>query len=219
MRGALLDLGEPPGRAVLIGCHPDDIEIGCGATLLTLLARAPQLELTWVVLSANGTRADEARASAERFAESGTTRPEIVVESFRDGFFPYIGGEIKERLEELKSRIDPDIVFTHVGIDLHQDHRLVSELTWNTFRDNLVLEFEIPKYDADLASPNVFVPVTEEAVRRKVELLLECFPSQSSKHWFSEDVFRGLMRLRGVESNSPTRFAEGFRCRKLLLAL
>jgi LmbE family N-acetylglucosaminyl deacetylase len=217
MIGASLDLELGPARVLAVGCHADDIEIGCGGTLLALAERRPGLEVTWLVLSANGARAEEARTSAEAFLAGARAEPTVLVESFRDGFFPYLGGAVKERFEELKHEVSPELVFTHVGIDLHQDHRLVSELTWNTFRDHLILEYEIPKWDADLTAPNVYVPLSDEVVERKVELLLEHFPSQRDKHWFTEDLFRSLMRLRGMEANSPTRFAEAFRCRKLVL--
>ena len=218
MIAASLDLERGPARVLAVGCHADDIEIGCGGTILALAERRPDLEVTWLVLSANGARAEEARSSAEAFLAGARSKPTVLVESFRDGFFPYLGGAVKERFEELKREVSPDVVFTHVGIDLHQDHRLVSELTWNTFRDHLILEYEIPKWDADLTAPNVYVPLPGDVVARKVELLLEHFPSQRTKHWFTEDLFRSLMRLRGMEANSPTRFAEAFRCRKLVLA-
>ena len=214
-----LSLGPRVERVLAVGCHADDIEIGCGGTMLGLVERNPDLDVTWLVLSAEGERADEARAGAAAFLAGARRETTLVLESFRDGFFPYLGGEVKEVFERLKGEVSPQIVFTHTGSDLHQDHRLVSELTWNTFRDHLILEYEVPKYDADLSSPNVFVPLTEDVVRRKVEALLECFPSQRSKHWFTEDLFLGLMRLRGMESSSPTRFAEGFRCRKLTLSV
>jgi LmbE family N-acetylglucosaminyl deacetylase len=214
-----LDSGGRLDSVLAIGCHADDIEIGCGGTILTLLEQHPDVHVTWLVLSAGGKRAKEATAGAAGFLANATRPPRVLLEGFRDSFFPYVGGEVKEVFERLKAEVSPQIVFTHTGTDLHQDHRLVSELTWNTFRDHLILEFEIPKYDADLGSPNVFVPLTESVVARKVDMLLDCFPSQREKHWFTEDLFLGLMRLRGMESNSPTRFAEGFRCRKLLLPL
>jgi len=213
-----LGAGQELESVLVVGCHVDDVEIGCGGTLLTLVERHPDVEVTWVVLSAEGARAGEARAGAAAFLAGANRPPRLVLESFRDGFFPYVGGDVKEVFERLKDEVSPQVIFTHTGADLHQDHRLVAELTWNTFRDHLILEYEIPKYDADLSSPNVFVPLTEETARRKVEALLECFPSQRPKHWFSEDLFLGLMRLRGMESASPTGLAEGFRCRKLVLA-
>ncbi len=202
-------------RVLAIGSHADDIEIGCGGTLLGLAQTNPKLEVSWVVLSADEERAKEARASAEAFLEHAA-ETEIVVESFRDAFFPY-GGEVKEFFEELKTRITPDLVLTHHGSDLHQDHRLVAELTWNTFRDHLILEYEVPKYDGDLGSPNVFVHLDEETCRRKVELILSSFPSQRQRAWFTEDLFLALMRLRGMESNSPSGFAEAFYGRKLVV--
>lgn len=199
-----------------IGCHSDDIEIGCGGTILRLVASNPGLEVDWVVLTAQGERADEARASAEDFlAGAGATRIEL--HGFRDGFLPYVGADVKQVFEDLKPRVDPQIVFTHSGYDFHQDHRLASELTWNTFRRHLILEYEIPKVDGDLGRPNVFVPLTEADVDRKLDLLELHFATQSGKHWFDGDTFRGLMRLRGMEAVAPERYAEGFTCRKLSL--
>jgi LmbE family N-acetylglucosaminyl deacetylase len=200
----------------VFGSHSDDIEIGCGATLLALSRTRPDLEVTWVVLGAEGERGREARASAEAFM--GTSRRcEVVVHGFRDGFFPYIGGEVKDVFEELKGRLHPDLILTHARHDLHQDHRLVCELTWNTWRDHLILEYEIPKYDGDLGTPNVFVPVSEEIAREKVKLVLDAFKSQTEKHWFDEQLFLGLMRVRGMEGRSPSGYAEAFTCRKLSL--
>ncbi len=214
MRAFRLSGGELPIRRVLaIGCHADDIEIGCGATLLQLIRADPELEVTWLVLGAPGARADEAKRSAHAFTE-GAARREVIVHGFRDGFYPYRGEEVKEAFEALKST-DPHLVFTHARHDLHQDHRLASELTWNTFRDHLVLEYEIPKFDGDLRSPNVFVPVSAELAREKAALIVAGFPSQKSKDWFDEDLFLGLMRLRGVEARSETGYAEAFVGRKL----
>ncbi len=212
MIAAELDL-RAGSRLLAIGCHADDIEIGLGGTLLALRERNPELEVTWVVLSGDDVRQREARTGAVAFAGDGV---DLVVKSFRESYFPYAGAELKEFFDELGAQVAPDVVFTHAGTDLHQDHRLVAELTWNTFRDHLILEYEIPKYDGDLGSPNVFVPLGEEVVSRKIELLLEHFPSQRGKHWFTEDLFRATMRLRGVES--ATAYAEAFRCRKLVLA-
>jgi LmbE family N-acetylglucosaminyl deacetylase len=206
-----LDLAAGRERlAVLaVGAHADDIELGCGATLLRLAREVRELELTWVVLSAAGTRHEEARAGAQAF---GATRVEIL--DFEDAFFQY-GREVKDYFETLK-RFEPEVVLTHTDRDRHQDHRLVCELTWNTFRDQLILEYEIPKYDGDLGSPNVFVPLDEELAARKVEALLESFPSQASKPWFDESLFRALLRLRGMECRSPSGLAEAFYARKLV---
>jgi LmbE family N-acetylglucosaminyl deacetylase len=205
-------------RVLALGSHSDDIEIGCGATLLALTKARPEVEVTWVVLGAEGQRGDEARASAELFLR-GAARSDVVVHGFRDGFFPYIGGEVKDVFEGLKARFDPDVILTHARHDLHQDHRLVCELTWNTWRDHLILEYEIPKYDGDLGKPNVFFPVSEEVAREKVRLVVEAFESQAAKHWFDEQLFLGLMRVRGMEGRSPSGYAEAFTCRKLSLLI
>jgi LmbE family N-acetylglucosaminyl deacetylase len=204
-------------RVLALGAHADDIEIGCGASLLTLARTRPDAEVTWVVLGAQGQREREARASATAFI--GADRSEIIVHGFRDGFFPYVGGDVKDVFEELKSRLDPDLILTHGRHDLHQDHRLVCELTWNTWRDHLILEYEIPKYDGDLGTPNVFIPISEEVAREKARLVLHAFESQREKHWFDEQLFLGLMRVRGMEGRSPSGYAEAFQCRKLSLVL
>jgi LmbE family N-acetylglucosaminyl deacetylase len=206
--------GSGPLRVLAIGSHADDIEIGCGGTLLRLAA-VRELDVRWVVLSASEERAAEARASAATFLD-GAASSTVSVEGFRDAFFRY-GGEVKEYFEGLKEQVSPDLILTHHGSDLHQDHRLVAELTWNTFRDHLILEYEIPKYDGDLGSPNVFVHLDEETARRKAALLLESFPSQRGKSWFTEDLFLALMRLRGMESASPSGYAEGLFGRKVVL--
>jgi LmbE family N-acetylglucosaminyl deacetylase len=200
-----------PERVLAIGCHADDVEIGCGATLLALTRAHPGISVTWVVLAAAGRRGDEAKASARDFlADAGSS--DVRVHEFRDGFLPYLGGEVKDVFESLKP-VEPDLVLTHARDDLHQDHRLACELTWNTFRDHLILEYEIPKYDGDLGAPNVFVPIDESLADEKLRLLREHYGSQAGKHWFDEELFRGLLRLRGMES--ATRYAEAFTCRKL----
>ena len=214
MLGLTLAAGTIPlHRVLVVGCHSDDIEIGCGATILALTRARPELEVTWVVLSAAGGRADEASASASSFlAAAGSA--DVRVHEFADGFLPYSGKAVKDAFESMKS-VAPDLVLTHTRFDLHQDHRFVCELTWNTFRDHLILEYEIPKYDGDLGTPNVFVPVSAEVVDEKLRLLHEHHASQSGKHWFDDELFRGLLRLRGMES--ATRYAEAFTCRKLSL--
>jgi LmbE family N-acetylglucosaminyl deacetylase len=214
-RVSLLDSDVPVRRVLALGAHADDIEIGCGATLLAL-QRAHELDVTWVVLGAHGVRDDEARASAEAFL-TGAASSTVACHPFRDGYFPYVGAEVKDVFEELKSRVEPDLILTHTRHDLHQDHRIVCELTWNTWRDHLILEYEIPKYDGDLGAPNVFVPVLEEFAREKVRLVESAFASQRDKHWFDEELFLGLMRVRGMESRAPSGYAEGFVCRKLSL--
>jgi LmbE family N-acetylglucosaminyl deacetylase len=212
-----LSAAEAPRRVLAIGCHADDIEIGCGGTLLMLAKSNPDLEVHWIVLAAPGARGAEAKASAEAFL-AGIAEPRVEVHEFRDGFLPYVGGEVKDVFEGLKGRVDPQIVLTHASYDLHQDHRLACELTWNTFRNHLILEYEIPKVDGDLGRPNVFVPLTAAIAEEKLAHLEQHFPSQSGKHWFDRDTFLGLMRLRGMEAVAPERLAEAFTCRKLVVA-
>jgi LmbE family N-acetylglucosaminyl deacetylase len=212
-----LSAAEPLRRVLAIGCHADDIEIGCGGTLLTLARANPGVEVDWIVLAAPGARGDEARASASAFLD-GLGEVRVEVHEFRDGFLPYVGGEVKDVFEELKGRVDPQLVFTHAGYDFHQDHRLACELTWNTFRRHMILEYEIPKVDGDLGRPNVFVPLSAAVVEDKLTLLEQHFGSQSAKHWFDRETFLGLMRLRGMEAVAPERFAEAFTSRKLVLA-
>jgi len=214
-----LILGRPPrgGYEVLcVGAHSDDLEIGCSGTVLRLLREVPVAGVTWVVLSGGPDRAREARRGAARVL-GRHPGARVVQQSFRDGFFPYTAVAIKEFFEQLKREVKPQLVFTHYRADRHQDHRLVSDLTYNTFRDHLVLEYEVMKTDGDLGNPNVYVPLDEATVRRKTRLLDDCFGTQRDKRWFSEDAFRGLMRLRGVEAVSPTGFAEAFYGRKLVI--
>ena len=208
--------GETPLRRLLaIGCHADDVEIGCGGTILSLIREHADLEVTWVVLGAHGDREAEARASAEDFL-AGAGRAEVVVHGFRDAFMPYIGETVKEAFEGLK-RAEPDLVLTHTRDDRHQDHRLACELTWNTFRDHLILEYEVPKWDGDLGRPNMYVPLEHDLVERKLELVLRHFPTQAGKHWYDEETFRGLMRIRGLECASPSRYAEAFYAPKAVI--
>lgn len=213
-----LQLAPAPGplQVLCLGAHSDDIEIGCGATLLRLLSERKDVEITWVVLSGGGLREKEAKASARDYLKQAA-QTNIETETFRDGYFPHQGVEIKDYFESLKRRLSPDLIFTHHRHDLHQDHRAVCELTHNTWRSHLVLEYEIPKYDGDLGRPGVFVPVSAAHAKRKTTLLLKHFGTQRSKHWFDEDTFMGLMRLRGVEAASPTKYAEAFHAPKLRL--
>ncbi len=210
-----LDKADRSLRVLCLGAHSDDIEIGCGGTILRLISDGWKLDVHWVVLCSTETRGDEAQDSAKGFLAGAATQ-KISIERFRDGFLPYSGPPVKEYFEDLKKSPSPDVILTHHRADLHQDHRLVCELTWNTFRDHLILEYEIPKFDGDLGLPNFFVSLDEKLARRKAELLMKHFGSQRSKHWFTEDLFLGLMRLRGMESRSPGRFAEGFHCRKIV---
>jgi LmbE family N-acetylglucosaminyl deacetylase len=199
-----------------IGAHSDDIEIGCGGTVLKLINTVKKSEFYWVVLSADGQRKKEAQESASAFLSEARDR-HVVIKNYRDGYFPYIGAEIKDYFETLKHEVQPDVIFTHFRGDLHQDHRLVSELTWNSFRDHLILEYEIPKYDGDLNTPNFFVYLDEDEWKAKIGIILDSFKSQIGNQWCTEDAFRAIMRIRGVESNSPSQHAEAFFCRKQVL--
>jgi LmbE family N-acetylglucosaminyl deacetylase len=208
--------GEPaPKRILVLGAHADDIEIGCGGTLLRLVAERRELEVRWVVFCATSDRAREAQASAAAFL-AGVESREVIVKDFRDGYLPYLGAAVKDAFEELKHTFSPEVVFTHYREDRHQDHRLVSELTWNTWRDHLILEYEIPKYDGDFGTPNVFCALPETTLERKIELVLRHFASQSAKHWLTRDLLRSVARLRGMECVAPERHAEAFYGRKIL---
>lgn len=207
----------PGGLSLLaIGAHADDIEIGCGGTILRLASDGVLGSVRWVVLSATGQREAEARTSAASFL-AGIDQTEVVVAGFRDSFFPYLGGTVKEFFEETRGSFTPDLILTHRRDDLHQDHRLVGELTWNTYRSHLILEYEIPKYEGDTASPNLYVELPEETCERKVEIVSRTFRSQASRPWFDPEAFRAVMRLRGMECNSRSRFAEGFTSRKAVI--
>jgi LmbE family N-acetylglucosaminyl deacetylase len=203
-------------KILCLGAHCDDIEIGCGGTILRWLQEDAGLEFYWVVLSSNRERKKEASKSADIFLK-GARKKKILIESFRDGFFPYRGAEIKEYFEALKKRVSPDIVLTHYREDRHQDHRLVSDLTWNTFRRELILEYEIPKYDGDLGQPNLFVHLNQTVCRKKIQNILEIFQTQTEKYWLTEDTLRAILRLRGVESHAQDKYAEAFYCRKMIL--
>ncbi len=204
-----------PFRLLCIGAHSDDLEIGCAGTVLTWLASMPAVEVTWVVLSAEGIRSSEANRSA-RALLARAARRKVFIANFRDCFLQSQYTDVKDYFEHLKKEVDPDVVMTHWLQDRHQDHRLTAELTWNTWRNHLVLEYEIPKYEGDLANPNVYVPISTSLARRKVSHLNRCFSSQRGKEWFTGDTFLGLMRLRGLESRSQSGFAEAFHARKLV---
>lgn len=205
-------------RTILcLGAHPDDIEIGCGGTLLTLLEKQSPLSVFWVVFCSHEKRAKEAAASAEALLKAVKNKT-VTLKSFHDGFLPSSAHDVKKFFEELKSEISPDIIFTHYRDDRHQDHKLISDLTWNTWRDHLILEYEVPKYDGDFGSPNLFVPLTQSVCRRKINHILTYFPSQQQeKHWFAEDTFLAVARLRGMESGADNKLAEAFYCRKMVL--
>jgi LmbE family N-acetylglucosaminyl deacetylase len=198
-------------RVLALGAHSDDIEIGAGGAILSLIAAGVRVEATWCVFTGEGVRAKEAEASARDFLD-GAARIDIALGGFRDGFLPYDGARVKEFAEALKARTNPDVIFTHWNGDAHQDHRLVSELTWNTFRDHAILEYEIPKWDGDLGRPNAFVALSDDVLARKIALLTQHFGSQRSKAWFDGETFRGLARLRGVECRA--QYAEAFFLKK-----
>jgi LmbE family N-acetylglucosaminyl deacetylase len=206
---------DTPLKVLCLGAHSDDIEIGCGGTMLALLEKYPQAEVRWVVFSGSGVRAEEARESARLFLGKAA-RKQVQVRNFRDSFFPAQWEAVKQSFEELKP-FAPDVVFTHYRNDLHQDHRVICELTWNAFRDHLVLEYEIPKWDGDLGQPNFYVPLDKGVCDMKVAHLTSAFKSQASKHWFDEETFFSLLRIRGVEANAPQRYAEAFYARKVVL--
>lgn len=203
-------------KVLCLGAHSDDIEIGCGGTVLRLAEQFPLCDFHWVVFSATGIREDEARCSAELFVGTNSSNPPLL-KAFPDGFMPYVGADVKAVFEELKRSVSPDLIFTHNRRDAHQDHRAIAELTWNTFRDHLILEYEIPKYDGDMGQPSVFVPLSADVYKKKVRYIMDAFQSQRSKRWFQEDTFFSLMRLRGMECNAPSGHAEAFYCRKLVI--
>jgi LmbE family N-acetylglucosaminyl deacetylase len=207
-----------PLRILCLGAHSDDIEIGCGASMLQLIGSNPSPEVRWVVFSGDRSRAGEARASADYWL-NGVGAKQIDLHTFRDGFFPDAWAAIKEEFEKLKHAFEPDLIFTHFRHDLHQDHRIVHELTWNTFRSHCIVEYEVPKYDGDLDSTNAYIPVTEESAKAKATALMKFFGTQSNKHWFSEELFLGLMRIRGMECCAPSGYAEGFYTRKACLGI
>jgi LmbE family N-acetylglucosaminyl deacetylase len=209
-------LGEKrPLNVLCLGAHCDDIEIGCGGTMLHLLERYPGTVFTWVVFTSNKLRAAECMAAAGELLANDDGH-QLTVLSFRDGFLPDSWREVKEEFEALKKRVTADLIFTHYRDDLHQDHRIINQLTWNTFREHLILEYEIPKYDGDMGRPNLYCGLTEGISRKKVKVIVEKYRSQAEKRWFCGDTFLALMRLRGVEIDSGTLFAEAFYCRKII---
>jgi LmbE family N-acetylglucosaminyl deacetylase len=200
-----------------IGAHCDDIEIGCGGTLAQWADLYPQARFVWAVFSGTEERVAETRAAARALLgpERGT---DLHFYGCRDSYFPAQFAEVKDALAGLGRRLQPDLVLTHYEHDRHQDHRVLAELTWNVFRNHLVLEYEIPKYDGDLGAPNVFVPLSTASATRKVDALLSSFASQRGRDWFTADTFNALLRLRGIESKAPSGLAEAFYARKLVLA-
>jgi LmbE family N-acetylglucosaminyl deacetylase len=203
-------------RLLVLGAHCDDVDIGCGGTLLHLCEQHRDLEVKWVTFSGNAARKAETEAAAGAFLQAASAKS-IEVYDFKDGFFPWEGAKVKERFEEIASGFRPDVVLTHRRDDRHQDHRLVAELAWNTFRDQVVLEYEIPKWEGDLGQPNLYVPLSADVCRRKIAFLMDFYPSQVVRDWYTEDLFWGLLRIRGIECRSPSGFAEAFHGSKLTL--
>ena len=212
-----LSFEQPRGRPLSIlclGAHSDDIEIGCGGTILRLIKELGNVSFYWVVFSSNAIRRSEAEKSARDFLRNAGQKT-VVVKDFKDGFFPYFGADVKDYFEKLKLEVNPDLIFTHYRLDLHQDHRLLSDLTWNTFRSHTILEYEILKWDGDLGSPNTFFHLSRQVCARKISCLMKNFPSQRDNHWFNQETFQSLLQIRGIESNAPENRAEAFYCRKL----
>lgn len=201
-------------KVLFLGAHSDDIEIGCGGTILRLIRENPDIQITWVVFSALGERGEEARKSADEYLLA-VKQKQVIVHEFKDGYFPHRGAEIKDIFEQLKQNFVPDVIFTHYRQDLHQDHRVLNELTWNTWRDHFILEYEIPKYDGDLGVPNFFVHLDKELCDKKTDALVRFFQTQGNKHWFTPETFQAILRIRGVESKSPGGYAEAFYARKV----
>jgi LmbE family N-acetylglucosaminyl deacetylase len=213
----MINLGfslDKPLNLLALGAHCDDIEIGAGGTLLKLLDEYRINSVKWVVFASNEVRRKEATLSANKFLEKISDR-DVVIRSYRDGFLPFMASEVKDFFETIKKEFQPDIIFTHYRDDRHQDHRLVSDLTWNTWRNHLILEYEIPKYDGDLGIPNFYVPLKEKVIEKRNKIIIESFQSQKEKHWFDDATFKALPRLRGMES--ATQYAEAFYARKINL--
>lgn len=202
-------------RVLCLGAHSDDIEIGCGGTILKLIRENKNIRFYWVIFSADKKRTKEALDSAESFLK-GVNKKQVKVLSFQESYFPYKGSEIKSYFDALREEYDPNLVFTHYRLDLHQDHRLISELTWNTFRNHMILEYEIAKYDGDLGCPNFFVILDRRICMKKIRLITENFKSQKNKKWFNREVFLFLLRMRGMEANAASGYAEAFYGRKIV---
>jgi LmbE family N-acetylglucosaminyl deacetylase len=202
-------------RVLLLGAHCDDIEIGCGATIMRLKKDFKLTAVKWVVFTSNSIRREEARKCADVFLK-GVSSTEVLIHDMRDGHLPFAGAKVKENFEELKG-FKPDIIFTHARHDRHQDHKLLADMTWNTFRDHTIMEYEIPKYEGDLGHPNVFVTIDVKTAEAKADAIVDGYPSQGSKQWFDKETFLSLMRIRGLECASPTKYAEGFYVSKMTI--
>jgi LmbE family N-acetylglucosaminyl deacetylase len=216
----LLSLTIPPDRRgsfrlLCLGAHSDDIEIGCGGTILRIAAEVPDLVVRWIVFSGDERRRNEARNSAAAILEH-VPQKQIELLGFRDGYFPSQSADIKDYFESVKRDFDPSLILTHWQNDAHQDHRLLAELTFNTFRNHLVFEYEIPKYDGDLGNPNFFVPLTRAQLQQKIDAISHHFLSQRGRSWFEDETFVAMARLRGIGCNAPEGVAEAFHVRKIV---
>jgi LmbE family N-acetylglucosaminyl deacetylase len=209
---------DPIQNILCLGAHSDDIEIGCGGSLLRLIEENPNLTVWWVVFSVSnsGLRRTEALRSADLFLAQ-TGQKNVMVQDFRDGYLPYQGADVKDFFEVLKKQVSPDLIFTHYRHDLHQDHRMINELTWNTWRDHMILEYEIPKFDGDLGNPNFYIPLERKTCQQKSEILCEVFQTQGSKPWFAGETFWSLLQIRGIECRAPENLAEAFYARKVVV--
>ena len=201
-------------KILCLGAHSDDIEIGCGGSILRIIKELPLSQFRWIVFSGTKPRAQEARQSASFFLNESSSQL-VEIHNYKQSYFPFIGSQIKDSFENLKTNFSPDLIFTHYSSDAHQDHKLISNLTWNTFRNNLILEYEIPKYDGDLHVPNFYIHLDKPIVEKKINLIYNTFHTQKDRAWFSKDTFKSIMRIRGVESNSDSKYAEAFHCRKI----
>jgi LmbE family N-acetylglucosaminyl deacetylase len=217
MRALSLSQSGAELRVLCLGAHSDDIEIGCGGTILEWIEQGLKLDVNWHVFSAKGPRAEEASSSADAFLRGAKSR-KVILGDCRDGYFQYEGAALKDRFESMKREVNPDVIFTHRRNDAHQDHREVCKLTWNTFRNHLIFEYEIPKWDGDIGQPNLYQPLRQNAIERKIELLLTHFGTQRSKDWFDAGTFLGLARLRGMECRAPAGLAEAFFSKKTVLS-
>jgi len=208
-----LQLETPAGRPLsilAIGAHPDDIEIGAGGTLLSLAAACPGLQARYLVLTGTAERHEEARSAASAFLPA--TDVHIDLHELPEGRFPAVWARVKDALEDVARSCSPDLILAPSRADAHQDHRTIGEIVPTVFRDQLYLGYEIPKWDGDLSQPSMYLPLSADVARRKVELLHKCFPSQRVRDWWDDEVFLGMARLRGMECRAP--YAEAFTCTK-----
>jgi LmbE family N-acetylglucosaminyl deacetylase len=205
---------EAPLSVLAVGAHPDDVEIAVGGALLSLAGRHPGLHLRYVLLTGSPERQQEARAAARAFSPGADL--EVDLHDLPEGRLPAVWGQVKEVIEGVARSFKPDVIFAPSSGDAHQDHRTIGEIVPTAFRDQVYLAYEVPKWDGDMPRSNTYFPLTDEVVRRKVELLDKCYPSQQGRDWWGEETFLALARLRGVECHA--RYAEAFTCSKLVVS-